>query len=167
MTATVLSSVKAVFISGRRRPSQPDPRTARSDIWNFPWSTSGLRVLKIFWSASALVLIVQPSEAFSEISLVLVRSDPRTGPDLLVRADQLFGPWIPGLILEDIDLFECKYSICPPCKTQLYRNTAVVRGYSDDFTDLSHHRDNGPRHFPPRTYSVLFCFDVAEHFSSF
>ena len=29
------------------------------------------------------------------LSLVRVRSDPRTGPDLLVRADQLFGPWIP------------------------------------------------------------------------
>jgi len=47
---------------------------------------SGPRVLKISWSASGPV----------KISLVRVRSGPWTGPDLLVRADQRFGPWIPA-----------------------------------------------------------------------
>ena len=65
---------------------------ARTTIFYFtgPRSTP-VRVFTFFLVRGPL------RSAFSKILLVRVRSGPRTGTDRLVRADQLFGPWIPAL----------------------------------------------------------------------
>ena len=50
----------------------------------------------LFHPGPRFQIFLGPWSAFSKILLVRVRSGPRTRTDRFVRADQLFGPWIPG-----------------------------------------------------------------------